>query len=225
MTKFLCSAVSAAALALACNADEILATSAGVAFRLDTTGPAYSVSSQDAVASMCSTTWRKGETVTVTAPNGTVTTFVTDAGSAGAQLFVPNAGGLWHFSNSASGSATLGVPYSVFGDYDRVIATGADASGIIVDTKDPGPNRRVRDWNVLPIAYSGDSWLRSDSAASTLALTSPSGEVEEVPLVGTGCYRYSPTENGKWHVVLSSSAGTLESELRLLPYGFCLFFK
>jgi len=224
MTKFLCSAVSAATLALACNADSILATSADVAFKLDTTGPAYSVASLGAVTSMLPTTWRKGETVTVTAPNGTVTTLVTDAGSAGAQSFAPTAGGLWHFSNSASGSATLGVPWSVFGDGGE-LATGADAAGIIVDTKEPGPNRRVRDWNVLPIAYSGDSWLRSESAASTLTLTSPSGEVVEEPLVGTGCYRYSPTENGKWHVVLSSSAGTLESELRLLPYGFCLFFR
>ena len=52
MTKFLCSAVFAATLALACDADSVLATSADIAFRLDTTGPAYSVSSQDAVASM-----------------------------------------------------------------------------------------------------------------------------------------------------------------------------
>lgn len=224
MTKFLCSAVSAATLALACNADGVLATSADVAFKLDTTGPAYSVASLGAVTSMLPTTWRKGETVTVTAPNGTVTTLVTNAGSAGVQSFAPNAGGIWHFSNSASGSATLGVPWSVFGDGGE-LATGADAAGIVVDTKEPGPNRRVRDWNVLPIAYSGDSWLRSESAASTLTLTSPSGEVVEVPLEGTGCYRYTPPEKGKWHVALDNGVTTLHSDLSLLPYGFGLFFR
>lgn len=220
MTKFLCSAVFAATLALACDADSVLATSADIAFRLDTTGPAYSVSSQDAVASMCSMTWRKGETVTVTAPNGTVTTLVTDAGSAGAQLFAPTAGGIWHFSNSVSGSATLGVPWSVFGDGGEL--SSGSCSAAIIDTKREGPDRNVRGWSVLPISYSGDSWLRGGTSQSTLTLTSPSGTVVEEHLEGTGCYRYMPTEIGKWHLVLEDGTSTLESDVLLLPLGFWL---
>ena len=224
MTKFLCSAVSAATLALACNADSILATSADVAFRLDTTGPAYSVSSQDAVASMCSMTWRKGETVTVTAPNGTVTTLVTDAGSAGAQLFAPNAGGLWHFSNSVSGSATLGVPWSVFGDGGN-LASGS-SSAAYIDTKKEGPNRRVTTWNALPIAYSGDSWLGSGAAASTLTINPPTGDPVEENLFGSGCYMVSDPANGTWHVALADGTTTRNATITVLvPAGFAIIFQ
>ena len=172
---------------------------------------------------MLPTTWRKGETVTVTDPSGTTTTLVADAGSAGAQSFAPNAGGIWHFSNSASGSATLGVPWSVFNDGGE-LATGTGPSAII-DTKQEGPDRRVRAWNVFPVAYSGNSWLRGGSSQSTLTLVSPSGTVVEEVLSGTGCYSYTPTENGKWHIELNDGTSTLQSDVLLMPLAFCIFFR
>lgn len=224
MTKFLCSAVSAATLALACNADSALATSADVTFKLDTTGPAYSVASQDAIASMLPTTWRKGETVTVTAPNGTTTTLVADAGANGVQLFAPDAGGLWHFSNSASGSVTLGVPWSVFNDGGE-LASGR-SSAAFIDTKKEGPNRRVTTWNALPIAYSGDSWLGSGTAASTLTINPPIGDSVEEILSGAGLYMVSEPANGTWQIALADGTTTRNATITVLvPAGFAIIFQ
>ena len=223
MTKALCTAVSAAALALACNADSVLATSTNVAFRIDTTGPVYFAGSQEAASSMWPTTWRKGETVTVTDPQGNVTEIVSDASADGSLSVALGSGGVWLFSNSVSGNAVFGVPWSVYGDGGELASgTGPAAT---VDTVGKGPDRRIRSWKVLPIAYSGDLWLGDAGAESVLTMVAPSGKASEVPLTGTGCHPFSTKEYGQWHLELDNGVTTLSSDVTLLSTAFCVSIR
>lgn len=58
-----------------------------------------------------------GETVTATAPDGTVSTIVSNAASDGLVAFSSafNAGGLWTIANDVEGSAVFSVRHSLFG--------------------------------------------------------------------------------------------------------------
>ena len=60
-------------------------------------------------------TCRAGETVTLTAPNGTVITLVADAPSDNAATMPVDAGGLWTAENSVQGTATFLMRYSYYG--------------------------------------------------------------------------------------------------------------
>jgi len=199
-----------------------LATSTNFTFRIDTRSVRSVMSEQEAVA-FWPITWRKGETVTVMNPHGTTMTLVSVAGSEGEHSLELNVGGLWHFSNSTSGSVTFGVPWSIFND-GGMLATGTGSSAII-DTKEQGPGRCVRAWNVLPIAYSGDSWTRSRSSRSVLTLVSPSGRVIEESFMGTGYYQCIPSEKGKWRIALDNGVSTFYSDVLLLPSLFCVSFR
>lgn len=223
MTKFLCSAVSAATLALACNADSVLANSTNVTFKLDSTGPVYFVASQAEAASAPPMTWRKGETVTVTSPIGTVATLATDAASAGSAAVTFDRGGIWHFSNSVSGSAALCVPWTVFGDGGE-LASGSRSS-VYIDTKREGPDRVFRGGAALPIAYSGDSWVGSVTAASTLSITPPEGVPVEEHLTGSGVYMVPEPANGTWRIALADGSTTRSATIRVAGAGFVISFQ
>lgn len=64
-------------------------------------------------------TWRKGDTVTLTAPDGTVSILVSDATSDGADTLSLNAGGVWMLTKSGQGlfseTAAITVRYPLVG--------------------------------------------------------------------------------------------------------------
>ena len=59
--------------------------------------------------------WRQGETVTLTAPDGTETTLANAAATSWSGALPFDAGGLWSASNSRQGSASFIVRHSFFG--------------------------------------------------------------------------------------------------------------
>ena len=59
--------------------------------------------------------WRKGETVTLTAPDGTETTLATAAATSWSGVLPLDAGGFWSAANSKQGSASFIVRHSLVG--------------------------------------------------------------------------------------------------------------
>lgn len=93
-------------------------------------------------------TYREGETVKETAPDGTETTLVQRPSQNGSCAWTPTAGGSWTLHNSVSGVAVFGVRYSLFGAQDSgtaanpfrltdtdeladLVATGAARAGTV----------------------------------------------------------------------------------------------
>ena len=198
-----------AVLAAQCFAGEIKATSAATAFSLDTASVSpIALSSSSQVSSLANwpITWRKGETVTACAPDGTVHEFVSDASATGSVSVASyiDAGGVWTFRNSLAGPVKFAVAWSVFGD-GGTLASDTIAS-IFVDTQKDGPDRTARTCETLPISFSGDCWSRNPAAASTLTLTSPSSASTVTNLIGTGAYSVRLKEYGVWTVSLAADS-------------------
>lgn len=213
-----------AALAFAGHADDINVTSSSVSFRLDTTGPAYSVASAAEASSPCQVAWRKGETVKVVSPSGTETTLVSNAGSAGSASFALTGGGLWNFTNSKAGTAVVGVPWHVFGDGGELV-TSVGQIGLL-DTAKEGPDRRMVLGKTMPVAYSGDGWLKADpSAASTLTFASPSGASASTNLTGNGGVAFKPTTRGTWTLSLAYGATTLTADVTANPMALVVTLR
>jgi hypothetical protein len=78
----------------------LLTSSAAQPYRMDTTGPAYAITNEAGRTSLWPLTYRKGASVTATAPNGTATTLVTAAASDGTLSWTPaTGGGAWTLAN------------------------------------------------------------------------------------------------------------------------------
>ena len=95
------------------------------------------------------------------------------------------------------------------GVYRLVEAADGRISGSVwgtfgIDTRKSGPNRLVRtSEEILPIAYTGDDWLRNASAASTVTIFAPDGsESFSTNLVGTAAFKQGLDGKGRWKVVL-----------------------
>ena len=92
-------------------------TSDAVAINLHTDDAALRFSSAELAAKQV--TYRAGETVTLTAPNGTTATVVADAAAAGGATLAVGAGGLssdglWRLDNSNGSVAFVGVAWETF---------------------------------------------------------------------------------------------------------------
>lgn len=228
-TERLLAALAASAIAVfppvADGAD--LATSAPLGgIRVDTSGRALILNTSADVTAFASrpVTFRKGETVTAKAPDGTVATLASAAPAAGATPFSPNAGGLWRLENSNGATALVGVSWEVFGEnWSR---TFGPASPIVADTNGEGPDRRVREPGPFPaIAYSGDNWLGGAAAESTLTLVSPSGASTSYNLAGTGARAFHPRETGDWTVTLVSGSGTVSGTVTVVAAATVLIVR
>ena len=102
--------------ASAANAATLLASSAAQSYRMDTTGPTYAITNEAGRTSLWPLTYRKGESVTATAPNGTATPLVTSAASDGTLPWSPAAGGgAWTLANDGEGEAVFRVWHSIYG--------------------------------------------------------------------------------------------------------------
>lgn len=120
-------ALAFAAAAFAVFADDAPdATSNPIKYSLDTCSQPRVLRTQAEVAMLWEATYKAGETVTRTAPDGTSSTLVGNAATGGSVALGVNAGGLWTFTNSAEGEATFAVRHSAYGTLgDGTVASPA----------------------------------------------------------------------------------------------------
>lgn len=80
--------------------------------------------------------------------------------------------------------------------------------GYPIDAKLSGSRRRIYQQDVLPVAYSGDSWRRDPAKASTLTVIDPDG-VENDPheFAGTGTKSIPFNKLGVWRLRLEMENG------------------
>ena len=162
---------------------------------------------------------RAGETVTATSPGGVVTTL-----SSPSLVSVLDEGGVWSLFNSVQGSARIGVAWAVYDD-GGTLASSASSGDYGVDSKQPGPDRKARLENMLPVSYSGDNWVRDVAAAATLTFVSPDGDETVLNLTGTGAttqFRFD--KSGSWTVTLTMADGVTRTAVISVSGGFVISF-
>ena len=198
------------------------ATSSAQTFALYTSAaatPTYALTS-GALSSPFNITYRDGETVSVTSPNGVTTAL---SGSGGTIEYEPASGGLWTFANSNGKTALVGVDWSVHDDAPAP-ATGT-ANLVWLETVNEGPDRKAKSTDRPSVAYSDATFAGTLAGAVTLKLTSPSGdETTYTKAAGENAKSVRLTK-GVWTVVLTSSAGTSTAHITVTPGGIVLIVK
>ena len=165
------------------QADDALYTSTNAVARIDTSGSPYAVVSADEGATV---TYRRGESVSVIMPDGSISRLVDEQAASGVAAWLPEAGGVYILTNSVSGAATFTVRYSDF---------GTQGSGTIDD-----PVKIMDDAEIADLAASGDLGdgmfvsLRGPSV-SIGGSSRPSGL--SVQYVGEGLYEMLSDYTGK----------------------------
>ena len=207
-------AVGAYATLSATVGDVLAETETAKTFRLYTNGGdgAYALLTVEERAAW-PVMWREGETVTAKAWNSsTLQTLVanaaSDAGESQTQT-LPSGGGLWTLVNSASGTAYIGVAWAVFSD-GSVIGETADGVSFAIDSVANGPDRKTKNIELIPVAYSCDDWARDVTSAATLTFAPPGGgAATTLDLTGTGADRsFKFNTVGMWTVTLTMADGT-----------------
>ena len=186
-------------------------TSDAVAIALHTDDAALRFSSAELAAKQV--TYRAGETVTLTAPDGTTATVVADAAAAGGATLAVGAGGLasdglWRLDNSNGSVAFVGVAWETF---DAAWRQAGDGLTMALDTLAEGPDRKLKKREVPPVAYSGDDWAGDLSKASTITFTPPEGSGLETTTwnkTGDGAEAFTFGTTGDWTVTLTFADGT-----------------
>ena len=198
------------------------ATSSAQTFALYTSAaatPTYALTS-GALSSPFLITYREGETVSVTSPNGVTTAL---SGSGGTIEYVPASGGLWTFANSNGKTALVGVDWSV---HDDAPAPATDTANLVwLETVNEGPDRKITSNDRPSVAYSDATFAGTSTGAVTLTLTSPSGEETTYTKAAGENAKSVRLTKGVWTVVLTSSAGTSTAHITVTPGGIVLIVK
>ena len=171
-------------------------------------------------------TWREGETVSATAMDGAAYTLAEDAASTGSDA-LPAKGGIWTLANSEEGIARVAVPWSVYQGGGVSLASGVLADAFAADTVHDGPNRRLKDRQTPPVAYSGDDWAGDVSAMSTLTITPPAGSgipTSYSDVAGEGCRPFTFNKAGRWTVTLAMEDGTTRTAVIGVVGGLIISF-
>ena len=211
--------------ALSLTAGDDITTSAPYGtFRMDTSGMPLAMASLEDTSILADwpISYRAGESVIMTAPDGTISTLAESSASAGAVAFTPTAGGLWRLENSNGDMVFVGVAWSVFDDAWPCVS--GTCSPFRMHTVGEGPDRKAKSKTMPPIAYSGDDWIGDLSAAATLTFTSPDGTETVWNHIGTGAesFRLSP---GKWMVRLEMADNTIRTAELSLTGIFMVNFR
>ncbi|MBR2838774.1 MAG: hypothetical protein IKE55_08325 [Kiritimatiellae bacterium] len=218
--RILCGTVLAvaamAALPSSAAVGDVLATSAAMAFRLNTLDEMpFVVASQEELEGLMPIGWSKGESVTAIAPSGAADALVAVAEAAGSTNAASciNASGVWRFYNPAYGTVKLGVQSSVFGGGGTVLAD-SDVKPFVMDTFLAGPNRRGRATGPWPcISFTGDRWAGDGSVASTVTIVDPAGNSVTTNFAGSGAMVFDPQTVGKWTITLVNGLDTLTGDV------------
>ncbi len=198
-------------------------TSASATFKMySTAGGTYSLSSAEDFATW-QIVWRAGDTVTASPAVGEATILAENAASDGSAA-LPQKGGLWTLRSERSGTAKIGVPWSLFSDGGELAASGAATCK--VDTREAGPNRKAAKRNTPPVSYTGDNWALDATAVSSLKFISPDAEETSVALAGTGAHEFVFDKTGVWTVVLTMADSTMKTaQINVLAPGLLITFR
>ena len=217
------------------EAADFRVTSDAVAINLHTDDAALRFSSAELAAKQV--TYRAGETVTLTAPDGTTATVVADAAAAGGVTLAVGAGGLssdglWRLDNSNGSVAFVGVAWETFGAAWR---QAGDGRTMALDTLAEGPDRKLKKREVPPVAYSGDDWAAVATSATlpaaTVTFTPPEGSGLEATTWddlpgGNGARAFTFNARGVWTVTLTFADNTTRTALiDIQTAGFVLIVK
>ena len=168
-------------------------------------------------------TYRDGETVTVTSPSGVTTTL---SGVGGKIEYAPASGGLWTFTNSNGEIAHVGVDGSVHGDAPAPVASSASFAA---DAVGEGPDRKLKNSETPPVAYSGDDWKGDFSKAATVTFTPPDGSGLAATTwnrTGKGAEPFTFNAKGVWTVTLKFANNTTRTaHIDIQAAGLTLIFK
>lgn len=217
-------AVFAVLSAIGADGDWMAETASATVFRLNThAAPAYTLPSKHVLDAFGAVTWRAGETVTVTQPDGTTRVLVSEAETAGSVVIPFDAGGVWQLCNSMQGTVRIGVPWTVFGDGGKLGEATARLS--FLDTEASGPNRRTVRGVARAVAYSGDQWLGEIGAASVLTVTAPDGTAQTMECLGTGTQAFCPHLRGLWTVTLAAGDSVRTSEISVFDAGTMMLVR
>lgn len=171
-------------------------------------------------------TYRKGESITYVAPDGTEGTLVESAQADGTCTFTPDKAGVWKFVNSRSGSVLLGVAWDALGV--KWSATSPLSALFAMQTDTSGPDRKTGK-EVLPkVAYSGDNWRGDVTKPAKLTFTPPAGsglEATTLELQGTGVSRFDFNCLGLWGVSLEMVDGTVHTAEVFIRGGFTVYVR
>lgn len=181
------SALCIAFAALAANAATLLKTSdAARTFRMDTTGPSYAVTTEAGLSALWPLTYRAGDSIAETAPDGAETALVADAASGGTRAWTPSYGGTWTLVNDVEGEAVFRVWHSIFG------LDGAGTAANPAKVVDAGDFAAT-------LALAGNDkdgfTFALDGVASTASFAVPAGYAVES--LGEGVYRLAATSDGR----------------------------
>lgn len=216
--------MAAAGAALPLLADLPVSSGLSPVFRVFSTEDAkYSVSSSAEIAALPPVSILDGETATATSCTGAVTVLESPS-----LVSVLNMGGVWTLANSEQGTAKIGVAWTVNGDFDIPIASASAYGAYAADSKQPGPDRKVRISDVPPVAYSGDDWVGDVSKAATLTFISPDSVETSINLTGTGTTtpeQFVFDKTGFWTVRLTMADGTVRTARINGIGGLALIFK
>ena len=155
------------------------ATSAGCAFTLVQTGSPVALKTASDISALRAATYQPVDTVTLTAPDGTVSTLVSGASAPGTiALPITAAGGVWTAHSTRSGTATFTVRRSL----DNTLGAGTAASPAQLVDADELVDYNAGDGYV----FEADAW---DGLLDALVL--PSG------------VRLDAAEGGAWRLASS----------------------
>ena len=204
------------------------ATSSAQTFALYTsaeTVPTFALAS-GALSSPFNITYREGETVSVTSPEGVTTAL---SGADGTIEYTPTSGGVWTFSNSNGETAHVGVGWGVHGD-GFTPETGS-VSGVVLHTVGEGPDRRLKRSEAPPVAYSGDDWAGDLTKAAAVRFDPPADSGLEATTWndisgGNGARAFTFSKPGVWTVTLTFADTTTETAtITIVKGGFMLMFR
>ena len=188
------------------------------------------------LSSLMPATYAAGETVTATSPSGVATAVVSSPASDGTVDLQQgaggpiNAGGVWHLANSNGAHARIGIAWAVFDDGGTLAETAA-GTGFIADAAQAGPDRKLKQSEVPPVAYSGDDWAGDLSKAATVSFTPPEGSGLEATTWddlsgGNGARAFTFNAKGVWTVTLTFADNTTRTaHIDIQASGFMLIVK
>ena len=193
---------TSATLPFMLSADEPVATSADCVYAADATPSPRAVKTAAELGEITGGTWkvawRAGETVTVSAPDGAVTTLVSDAATAGTATLALGSAGCWTLTRTGQGmlhdTAEITVRYALYGS----AGTGTEADPLkVVDAEEIAAIDGETATSGLHIALRGADGLD----LATLAL----GSGLSLTGLGDGVWRIDAAADGK----AATSAATL----------------
>ena len=112
--------------------------------------------------------------------------------------------------------------FQLVASVDGLLYAGADVE-FTADTRLPGPDRKMKKRESMPLAYGGDLWTGTNAAATaTLTIYDPSGASAAQVVSGSDSVVFAPDAVGVWTITLSDGDTTLTSLVNVDAVGFIL---